>query len=376
MNRRKISIVAGLLILFGGAMAFNFMTKEKETTEENKVEAIPPQSIAVRTASIGSYAPKIELEGRLSAYNKIDIFAEVGGRLLSTDRPFKVGSRFGKGSILMNIDREEAKLNLLSQKSTLINSITQMMPDLKIDYPESFVNWSNYLNGFDINATLKEFPKAVNERETFFVNSRNLRTQFYNIKSLENRLSKYIVYAPFTGVITEAQITPGSLVRAGQKMGSLMELGNFELEATISLDELKYLKVGQTVKLTSDALDGSWNGRISRISDMIDPNSQSVLAYITVKSSKLKEGLYLKGALEGKSIDKVTRVDADQVIEKEYILGIADGKFKRYDVEVLFTDSESMLVKGLPEGVQLPIDRVIGATEGKSVNVTVNSESL
>lgn len=374
MNMRKISIVVGLLILFGGAMAFNFMTKEKETAAENIIEAIPPQQIAAQNVTVGSYAPQIELEGRLSAYNKIDIFAEVGGRLLSTDRPFKVGSQFSNGSILMNIDKEEAKLNLLSQKSSLINSITQMMPDLKIDYPESFTNWSNYLNGFDVNQTLKEFPVAVNDRETFFINSRNLRTQFYNIKSLENRLSKYVVYAPFTGVITEAEITPGSLVRAGQKMGSLMELGNYELEATISLDELEYIKIGQTVKLTSDALNGSWNGRISRISDMIDANSQSVLAYISVKSIKLKEGLYLKGTLEGKTIDKVIKVSADQVIERKYILGIEDGKFKRFDVQILFADSDYMLVRGLPEGILLPVNRVVGATEGKSVNVTVNSE--
>ena len=376
MNMRKISIVAGLLILFGGAMAFNFMTKKEDAVAETIIKEIPPQQIEARKVSLSTYAPQIELEGRLSAYNKIDIFAEVGGRLLSTDRPFKVGSRFANGSVLMNIDREEAKLNLLSQKSSLINSITQMMPDLKIDYPESFVNWSNYLNGFDINQSLKEFPSAINERETYFVNSRNLRTQFYNIKSLENRLSKYVVYAPFTGVITEAEITPGSLVRAGQKMGSLMELGNFELEATISLDELDYLQLGQAVQLTSNALNGSWKGRISRISDMIDANSQSVLAYISVRSSKLKEGLYLKGVLEGKRIDKVIKVNADQVIEKKYILGIEDGKFRRFDVEVLFANSDYMLVRGLPDGLLLPMNKIIGASEGKSVNVTVNSESL
>jgi len=374
MNWRKISIVIGLLILFGGAMAFNFMTREKEDPAKDLVEAIPPQQIEVQKAKIGAFAPQIELEGRLSAYNKIDIFAEVGGRLLSTERPFKIGSRFGKGSVLMNIDREEAKLNLLSQKSSLVNSITQMMPDLKIDYPESFVNWSSYLSSFDINQPVRTFPTAVNEQETFFVNSRNLSTQYYNIKSLENRLSKYVVYAPFTGVITDAQITPGSLVRAGQKMGSLMELGNYELEATISLDELKYLKVGQKVALTSDGLSGSWTGRISRISDMIDANSQSVLAYISVKSSKLKEGLYLKGELKGNSIAGVTQVPADQVIEREYILGIEDGIFKRYDVEVVYRDSESMLVKGLPDGTLLPVEKVLGASEGKSV--IINSESF
>ena len=355
-------------------MAYQMMTKEEEAEPESELAVIPPQEIMVRPSTVGDFAPTIEVEGRLSAYNKIDIFAEVGGRLLSTERPFKIGSRFGKGSVLMNIDREEAQLNLLSQKSSLINSITQMMPDLKIDYPESFTNWSAYLNQFDIRQPIKAFPSAVNEQETFFINSRNLSTQYYNIKSLENRLSKYTVYAPFTGVITEAQITPGSLVRAGQKMGALMELGNYELEATISLDELKYLKVGQKVKLTSDALSDVWTGRVSRVSDMIDANSQSVLAYISVKNSKLKEGLYLKGILEGSKISGVTQVPSDQVIERSYILGVVDGKFKRYDVDVVYGESEYTLVRGLPDGVLLPTQKIIGAKEGASV--IVKSESL
>lgn len=376
MNWRKISIVIGLLILFAGAMAFNALTKEKEAPAEEVIKEVPPQKIEATAVTVGTFSPQIELEGRLSAYNKIDIFAEVGGRLLSTSSPFKVGSRFVNGSVLMNIDKEEAQLNLLSQKSTLINTITQMMPDLKIDYPESFVNWSNYLNQFDLNQSLKDFPIAVSDQEKYFVNSRNLLTQFYNIKSLENRLSKYQVYAPFTGVLTEALITPGALVRSGQKVGSLMELGNYELEATISLDELKYLKVGQKVKLTSDALQGNWTGSVRRISDLIDPSSQSVIAYIAVRSSKLKEGLYLKGTVKGKSIDRVAKVNADQVLEGAFIFGIENHKLKKYKVDVVYESSDYMLVKGLPNETLLPTNKIIGAREGKPVNVNVITELL
>ena len=371
MNWRKISIVIGLLILFGGALVFSLLTKAEDTPVEMAIEAIPPQKINASKVVIADYAPEIELEGRLSAYNKIDIFAEVGGRLLSTSQPFKVGSRFKKGTTLMNIDREEAKLNLLAQKSTLINSITQMMPDLKIDYPQSFDSWSAYLNNFDLNQALPDLPAPINEQESYFVNSKNLKTQFYNIKSLENRLSKYTVYAPFSGVITEALITPGSLVRTGQKMGSLMELGNYELEATISLDELQFLKVGQKVKLTSDALSGSWTGRIRRIGDMIDANSQSVLAYIAVKGYDLKEGLYLKGFVDGKTINNISRVSADQVVERDYIYGIEDGKLKKYRVEVVYITSDNMYVRGLPDNILLPNNRIIGPVEGKSVDVIV-----
>lgn len=369
MNWRKFSIVIGLAIIFGGAIVVNLMMKPKEPAIQKDNVVIPPQTIEVVQVKKGSFAPEIEIEGRLSAYNKIDIFAEVGGRLQSTSRPFKVGSRFNKGSVLLNMDKEEAQLSLQSQKSSLINSITQMMPDLKIDYANSFQQWSDYLRDFDVNQPIQVFPKPKSDQEKFFINSKNLSTQFYNIKSLESRLSKYTVHAPFTGVITEALITPGSLVRSGQKMGQLMELGNYELEATVAMDELSYLKVGQKVELQSDALSGNWIGTIRRISDFIDPNSQSVIVYIAVKNNDLREGLYLKGEIAGKPIDQVSKVKSDQVIEKEYLFVVEDSKLKKYPVEIAYANADFMLVKGLPDNALVPNERIIGPIEGKTVNV-------
>ena len=82
---------------------------------------------------------------------------------------------------------------------------------------------------------------------------------------------------------------------------------------------------------------------------MIDANSQSVIAYIAVRGSDLKEGLYLKGFVEGKTINDITRVNADQVVERDYIYGIKDGTLQRFDVDVIYATSENMYVKGLPE---------------------------
>lgn len=369
MNWRKFSIVIGLVIIFGGALLINMMMKDKAPVQQEKTLVVPPQTVEVVKVKKGSFSPIIDIEGRLSAYNKIDIFAEVGGRLKSTSQPFKVGTRFNRGSVLLNIDKEEAELALLSQKSSLINSITQIMPDLKIDYGDSFQQWSDYLNSFEISKPIQPFPSPKSEQERFFINAKNLNTQLYNIKSQESRLAKYTVYTPFTGVLTDASITPGSLVRAGQKLGELMELGNYELEATVALDELPYLKVGQKVRLKSDVIDGQWTGTIRRISDRIDPNSQSVIAYIAIQSRELREGLYLKGSINGKPLDSVSKVDADQVIEREYVFAVEDSKLKKYPVEIVYANAEHMFLKGLPDEALMPTERIIGAIDGKTVSV-------
>ena len=57
-------------------------------------------------------------------------------------------------------------------------------------------------------------------------------------------------------MITEATIHPGSLVRVGQKLGELMNTNNYELEATVRLANLNYIKVGSQVTLYSDDTEG------------------------------------------------------------------------------------------------------------------------
>ena len=143
-KNRRIGVIAGLVILisfFGVNQYFSQLKEEPPRRPATKsvpmVEVMPALNTSVSTA--------LRIEGELVAYDKIDLFAEVSGTLESTDRPFKVGSYFPKGSILVDINDQEARLNLLSQKATLQNAITQLMPDLKIDYPKSFNQWKTYL---------------------------------------------------------------------------------------------------------------------------------------------------------------------------------------------------------------------------------------
>ena len=157
---RKISVTAGIVVpLIIAAFAFNYLSSQKAPPRKKGQvgnDARRVETIAYESTLIPS---TLDVQGRLVAFDKIDILAEVSGILVSTSNTFKIGSRFGKGSVMLQIDSEEAELNLLSQKSTLQNAITQMMPDLKIDYPESFPKWQRYFNTLEIDKPLPKLPK-------------------------------------------------------------------------------------------------------------------------------------------------------------------------------------------------------------------------
>ncbi|HMQ50249.1 MAG TPA: HlyD family efflux transporter periplasmic adaptor subunit [Saprospiraceae bacterium] len=376
MNKtlRRVGVFLGFLVLFGSFAASRFLSQQKEPP---KRKPISNESPAVDTLHVWNrqISTTLEVQGVLTAFDKIELFAEVSGVLKSTSQPFKVGSFFSKNALLISIEEEEAKLSLLAQKSSLLNAITQMMPDLKIDYPESFGQWQAYLNAFDPEKSITAFPNPVNQQEKYFIASRNLYNQYYTIKSVEERLSKYKIYAPFSGVITQSSINQGAVVRAGQKLGELMNTANYELETTVALRDLKYITVGQSVALFSEDIDGQWQGKVKRISDQVDGNTQTVKVFIGASGNGLREGMYLRGMLAASSIENAVELPRELLIDQKAVYVLQDSSLALKTIQVLKITESAAIVRGLENGTPILKTLVSGLFDGIKVRVANTASS-
>ncbi|MBC6995386.1 efflux RND transporter periplasmic adaptor subunit [Neolewinella lacunae] len=365
--RTVILVIIGVVIILLGYFGMKYLASLKEDPPKREI-AKRIKNVETRTVANTQVATKLAVQGRLEAYNKIALFSEVGGVVNETGKPFKKGSYFGNGEVLLRIDDEEARLSLLAQKATLLNTIATIMPDLKIDYPESFPAWEAYLNAFDVEKSIQPLPTAQNQREKLFVAGKNLYTQYYTIKSGEERLSKYVIRAPFAGVLTSTSIDKGAIVRTGQQIGELMATGYYELVATVPLSQLSSLKTGGEVTLTSEDIAGSWKGQIRRISDQIDPLTQTVGVYVGVSGKELREGMYLRGEASAITLSNVVEIDRDLLLnEREVYLVKNDTLLSLHPVVVEKFNRETVIVSGIPEGAQLLVSEVAGAFDGMRV---------
>jgi membrane fusion protein (multidrug efflux system) len=344
LTARRLGIVAAFVILVGAFAGSSLLRQMKKppptkgfTPTTKQVETFSPEPQTVRLA--------LDIQGTLRAYDKIDIFSEVNGTLLRTDRAFKEGVYFPKGATLIRVDDEEARLSILSQKSNLLNAITQIMPDLKVDYPQTFTAWDTYLNEFDLETSLTPLPEVEDKQARLFIASRNIYPTYYTIRSAEERLAKYEIKAPFNGVLTQTSINPGTLVRAGQKLGELMRTGSYELEATVPLRELQYLSVGNTVTLTSEDIAGSWTGKVRRISDQIDPETQTIRVFVEVSGQELREGMYLKGTVQGGAVNESFELPRSLLVDQKKVYVVRDGKLALETVEVVRLTAETAILK-------------------------------
>mgnify|MGYP000376967489 CR=1 FL=1 len=366
MILRKLSIVLGILIIVGAFFLKNRLSDQKKPPPR-KERIVPAKQVSSKKVNNESIGTSIPIYGRLTAYETLDIVSEVNGRLLSDVKPIKEGKYYKKGDRLLQIDDREARANILAQKSGLMNQISQILVDLKLDYPESFQQWKEYVDAFDINKRLKKLPTPLSDRERYFIAGKNFSTTFYNIESQEIRLNKYTLRAPFSGTITSGNLNPGAFIVSGQKLGTLVNTYAYELEATVNMRELGAIKSGDVVLLESEDIEGTWEGKVKRVSESIDPSTQAVKVFINVKGKGLKGGMYLRGKIDVGSIQAAIEIPRKLLVNDSTIYVVKDSILSLKIIEVTKMTESTAIIKGLEDGEEILNETIVGAFDGMKV---------
>ena len=135
--------------------------------------------------------------------------------------------------MLININSQEFLATVKQSRSQLQNMIASVLPDIKLDFPENYANWELYFKNFSVNLNTKKMPEPKSDKEKFYLIGKGLQSLYYSVKNLEERLKKFTLIAPFEGTLIESYTTEGSLVSAGQKIGTFINSNLFELEVAV-----------------------------------------------------------------------------------------------------------------------------------------------
>lgn len=368
--RKSASIILGILVIIVGATGYYLLVnkEKKQRPQEKKVV----QTVFTETVKNHNVPVSIIESGRLTAKNRIEIYSEVSGVMESTSKEFKPGARYNKGEILVKIRDNDFYANLQAQKSVLQNLITSILPDLRLDYPDAYVRWDEYLRNFDMNKPIGQLPKPGSDKEKFFITGKNIYTTYYNTKNLEIVYSKYSIRAPFTGILTEAAVTPGTVIRQSQKLGEFIDPAVYEMEVAVSKTDMNSLSIGKkvVVKNEENGSSKSWEGVITRINGKVDATTQTVKAYIQLTGKDLKEGMYLEASITGNPVTDAYEVPNGVLVDGTKVYVVKENKLEVVPIKVVHKNLESVIVKGLENGQQLVSKPIAGAYAGMEVNVS------
>jgi len=369
--RKIISIVFGVLLLIGAIFISKYLIGNKnkpKPTFEKIVKTVFVKEVVNKEIPI-----VITASGNLSAKHKIEIFTEVQGVLKHSTKEFKAGTTYKKGELVLSINSDEFYANLQSQKSNFYNSIIGIMPDIRFDYPEEFQKWQNYLDNFDINKTTPTLPKITTEKEKYFIAGRGINTAYFNVKNLEVKLAKYNLRAPYKGVVTEALVTSGTLVRVGQKLGEFIDPSVYEMEVSVNAEFANLLKKGNLVKLNNLEKTKEFEGEVIRINGRVDVTSQTIKAYIQVAHEDLKEGMFLEANLTARSEKNAIEISRKLLVDNKQVFAVRDSILNLIDVTPVYFSAEMVVLKGIDNGTLLLSKTVPGAYEGMNVKIYNNN---
>lgn len=371
--RKFILAILGILLIVGAFFAAKALIASKNKPKP-KIEKVM-KTVFIDTVRNGIVPIIIKSNGNLIAKNRIQLFAEVQGVFKGSSKPFKEGQTFGKGQTLVRMDASEFYAGVQSQKSNLYNLIAAAMPDIRLDYPEVYPKWQSYLNSFDLNKTIPQLPEMTSDKEKYFINGRGIIPAYYNVKNAEQRLGKYSITAPFNGILTEALVTEGTLVRSGQQLGEFIDPSIYEIEVAVNKSVGNLLKVGKEVTLTDLGNQMKWNGKVIRVNGKVDQQTQTVSAFVEVRGENLREGMYLEASLDAKEEENAIEVARNLLSEENQLFVVKDSLLDLMDVQPVYFSDKTVVLKGAEEGALILKRPVPGAYPGMLVKIFQENES-
>lgn len=375
MKKQKyIVIAAGIAIILFAYFSMSFLSGfKKEPVKAPEKEIF--RYVKAEALKYSSQIGEIVASGRVYSKSEVALSAEVSGKILAGNVPFKKGQKFRKGDLLIKVYDKEAGLSLKANKSTFLNSLAGILPDYKIDYPDNYENWYSFFESIDIEKDLSELPEIKSTKEKVFLASRNILSSYYNIKSAESTFKKHSIYAPFSGSIISVNVEVGGFAGMGTRLGNIINTRNLEVEVPLKIEDANWVNRGDKVVLKNELTSESWTGIVGRKSGDLDVETQSVSVFVDVTNNKktaLYKRQYLKAYFSSLKIDGVMKVPRNSIINSDQIFVVENGLLKRDNLNVVKVSEKFAYINGLDEGTMIVVQPLVNASENTKVKILEN----
>jgi RND family efflux transporter MFP subunit len=278
-----------LFLIFGvlGVYSvFQRRTEHQVLAEQTERMTVPYVSVIHATPVNGS--SEMVLPGTLKAYVESPIYARTNGYLKKWYKD--IGSRVKSGEILAEIDTPEVDQQLAQARADL--STAQANVTL------SEITAARYQDLLKTESVSRQ--DADNANGDLAAKRAMVQSAEANVKRLEDLESFKRVYAPFSGVITERNVDPGTLINAGnggaatKQMFTLAQIDPIRVYISVPQSFGPSIHTGLKACLTLAELMGhTFCGRVVRTANAIDPSTRTLLTEVDVPNPS---GTLLPGA--------------------------------------------------------------------------------
>jgi membrane fusion protein (multidrug efflux system) len=310
--------------------------------------AIPVKVAPVIKGSISAY---IETTTTLEPEKEVDILSRTSGLVIKL--LVEEGDYVRKDQILLKIDEREVRAAYNSSLAT---------------FEERKQQWAR---------AQETFEKKIVSKEAYDQARYNFAKAEADLETSKLRLEYADIRAPFTGVITERLINPGSMLSVNQKIFKIVDTDPLLAKIYLPERELTKVTAGQEAALKLEAYaEKSFDAKIKMINPVVDPSSGTFKVTLEVASSEslLRPGMFASVYLVTETHNDALLVPKQALLleaEKDTIFYV-DGKFAySREVKVGFRDDKNIeiLDDDIKVGMYVVVVGQDGITSGTEVKL-------
>ena len=236
----------------------------------------PPTPVVVSSPFEYEFADRLEALGTAFANESVEITARVTKLV---DRVLFEDSQAVKaGAILVELESNEESAQLAQARASRADAQIRFdrVSDLAKMGTESQSRYDEVRTALD----------AANAR----------------VEEIEARLSDLRIRAPFSGVLGLREVSPGTLLKPGDRITTLDDVDRIKLDFSVPETFLSMLTPGLEVKTQVAAYPGrEFTGRVAAVDSRVDPDTRAVRvrAEIDNPDHAIRPGMLLSLALRG-----------------------------------------------------------------------------
>jgi RND family efflux transporter MFP subunit len=381
---RSLWLVLPLLLAAAGCTG-----ESRATATQDKAPAAAPPARTVKVFQTVEerVVRTVIATGTLAAEDQVGLGAKVPGRL--AEIAVDMGTRVRRGQVIARLDPTDYRLRVEQSEAALQQArarlgLTPTGPDERVDAEQTAIVRQARAVLDEAKLTRDRSAKLLEQNliaraqlDTADANLGVAEGRYHDaLEEVRNRqallaqrkselelarqqLADTVLASPIDGAVTLKQAAVGEYLVAGAPVATLVRLHPMRLRVNVPEREAVEVRVGQAVRLTVDGDATVYQGRIVRLSPIVELLNRTLLveAEIPNERAALKPGAFARVEVVTAGSNAIIRVPVASIVTFagiEKVLVVRQGKIAEVRVQTGRRAGESVeIVSGLKPGEQV-----------------------
>ena len=319
----------------------------------------PPAPVVVAEATEQVLAPVTRFPGSVISRNDSRLAAEEEGRLVEVA---DVGTMVAAGDIVAHIDDTLLRQELAEDKTEVTRELARLeYYDRQVKRLEKLATGNNVAQN--------QLDEATSNRS---VTRSELAAARARVSLTQERLRRFVVRAPFPGVVTERLMQAGEWAETGKPVARLVDSKSVEVQVWVPVSSLAFIEVGSVLPL--EANPHSTTGKVRAIVPVGDDRSRLYELRLAITDNQWSAGQTLRVAVPTAAPKSVVAVHRDALVLRRsgttvYRI-LPDNTAEAVTVHTGIASGELIEVSGISPGDQVVIRGGERLRPGQNVQVT------